>query len=457
MMAYLPGTVGFPSARGRYAEITSLVRGCVKFAPLIEFAIRSDRDKSVGMNERFDNELADITSERVAAIDRPELRGGAMVRPPELAPHAGHLKAAAKRRLPSVVFDFLEGGSNDEVTLKRNRGDFEALCLRQRVFDHVAVRNMRTVLFGQRAEIPLALAPIGMGGVFYPCAEIHAARAASAFGVPYCLSTLASCSIEDVAAAVEAPFLFQLYLMKDRAINTALLQRAESAKCPALVVNVDTAVQGRRNRDLDNGFMIPLKLRARHIAGIMQKPRWLFDWMRNKPTLGNLSPYSPDGRDLATVSAWAEPRFKGSVTVSDLEWLRRTWPRKLIVKGILDAEDAKLAVESGADAVVISNHGGRQLDGASSTIEMIPRIREAVGDNVELILDSGIRSGFDILKALGRGANGCFIGRAFVYGLAAHGERGVSAALELLAQELDEAMTLTGTADVNALSKDLVF
>ncbi len=407
------------------------------------------------MNERVSSRLAD-TSERVAPIARPQLRGGAMVKPPAVALHPGHLKSAAKRRLPRVIYDFLEGGSNDEVTLKRNRDDFEAVRLNQRVFDHVASRNMHTVLFGQRASIPVALAPIGLGGVFYPRAEIHAARAASAFGVPYCLSTLSSCSIEDVAAAVGAPFLFQLYMMKDRAINASLLQRADQAHCPALVLNVDTAVQGRRNRDLDNGAVVPLKVRPRHIVQIMQRPRWLLNWLLYKPTLGNLAPYSPNGKDLATVSAWAEPRFKGAVSVADLEWVRHIWPRKLVVKGILDPEDAKLAVKLGADAIVVSNHGGRQLDGASSTISMLPAIREAVGDDVEVILDSGVRSGFDVLRALGLGANGCLLGRAFVYGLAAHGEAGVSAALELFAQELDEAMTLTGAADVNALPKGLV-
>ncbi len=379
-----------------------------------------------------------------------------MVKPPVVASHAGHLKETARRRLPRVIYDFLEGGSNDEVTLKRNRDDFEAVQLNQRVFDHAASRNMCTVLFGQRAEIPVALAPIGLGGVFYPRAEIRAARAASAFGVPYCLSTLSSCSIEEVAAAVSTPFLFQLYMFKDRAINASLLQRADRAHCPALVLNVDTAVQGRRNRDLDNGAVVPLKVRPRHIVQIMQRPRWLLNWLRYKSTLGNLVPYSPDGSDLATVSAWAEPRFKGAVTAADLEWVRHTWPRKLVVKGILNPADAKLAVKLGADSIVVSNHGGRQLDGAASTINMLPAIREAVGDDVEVLLDSGVRSGFDVLKALGLGANGCFLGRAFVYGLAAHGETGVSAALELFAQELDEAMALTGTADVNALPEGTV-
>lgn len=408
------------------------------------------------MNERINNRLVETASERVAPIATPTLRGGAMVKPPALALHPGHLKSAAKRRLPKVIYDFLEGGSNDEVTLKRNRDDFESVQLNQRVFDHVASRNMHTVLFGQRAAIPVALAPIGLGSLFYPRAEICAARAASAFGVPYCLSTLSSCSIEDVAAAVGAPFLFQLYMMKDRALNASLLQRADRARCPALVLNVDTAVQGRRNRDLDNGAVVPLKVRPRYVTQIMRRPRWLFNWLRYKPTLGNLAPYSPEGSDLATVSAWAEPRFKGAVTPADLEWVRHVWPRKLVVKGILDPEDAKLAVKLGADAIVVSNHGGRQLDGAASTISRLPAIRDAVGDGVEVILDSGVRSGFDVLKALGLGADGCLLGRAFVYGLAAHGEAGVSAALELFAQELDEAMTLTGAADVNALPKGLV-
>ncbi len=326
------------------------------------------------MNERVDTKLTDTIAEPVGEIDARSLRGGAVVRAPSLARHAGDLRARAKLLLPIVIYDFLEGGSHDELTLKRNRSDFEALCLRQRVFDHFAARNMRTVLFGHSASMPVALAPIGMGGVFHPRAEIHAARAAGAFGVPYCLSTLASCSIEDVAQATDAPFLFQLYLMKDRAVNADLLRRVERTKCAGLVVNVDTAVQGRRNRDLDNGLTIPLKMRPRHVARIVQHPLWVARWLLNKLTRGNLAVYCPDGQDLAAVSGWAEPRFKGAVTIEDLEWARRHWPRKLIVKGILDPEDAKRALEAGADAIVISNHGGRQLNGASSTIDMLPRI-----------------------------------------------------------------------------------
>lgn len=406
------------------------------------------------MNEQFD------TAHFGAQADNRRgqaLRRSAMVRTSPLANHAGDLKARARKQLPKIVFDFVEGGSHDEITMRRNWDDFDALRLRQRVFDHCPDRKYATTILGRPASLPVGLAPIGMSGVFYPRAEICVARAAGAFGVPYCLSTLATCSIEDVAAAVDEPFLFQLFMMNDRDINASLLRRAEEAKCPGLVVNVDTAVQGRRNRDLDNGVTIPLNLRLWHLLDIVRRPRWIARYLRNKPTLANLAPYAPGPKDLASVSAWAEPRFKGAVQTADLEWLRQQWPGTLIVKGVLDPDDVKIALDLGADSVVISNHGGRQLDGAPSTIEMLPRIRDAVGPDAEIILDSGVRSGFDVLKALGRGANGCLVGRGYIYGLAAHGERGVTAALQLLAQELDEAMTLTGTADVNALPENLVF
>jgi L-lactate dehydrogenase (cytochrome) len=262
--------------------------------------------------------------------------------------------------------------------------------------------------------------------------------------------------MEDVAAAVRAPFLFQLYLFKDRAINAALMQRAEQLRCPALVLTLDTAVQGRRNRDLDNGLVVPLKMRPRHVLRIATKPRWLFGWLRTRPTLGNLAAFVSSTSDLASVSAWAERHFKGAVSAADLEWVRQTWPRKLVVKGILDPEDAKLAVKLGADAIIVSNHGGRQLDGANTAVRALPAIRDAVGDDVELIFDSGIRSGLDVLKALGLGANACLLGRAYLYGLAAHGAAGVSASLRLIEDELDEAMALTGVADVNALPPGLV-
>ncbi|HML92728.1 alpha-hydroxy acid oxidase [Methyloceanibacter sp.] len=410
------------------------------------------------MNEQFDSPLFGSPVAGTEDSGEHAPRRGAMIRTSPLANHAGDLKALARRRLPRIVYDFLEGGSHDEISMRRNRADFDALFLRQRVFDHFAARKSQANMLGQRASMPVGLAPIGMSGVFYPRAEICVARAAAAFGVPYCLSTLATCSIEEVSAAAGGPFLFQLFMMKDRAINASLLERAAEAKCPGLVVNVDTAVQGRRNRDLDNGVTIPLNLRLWHLFDLVRRPRWVARYLGNKPTLANLAPYAPgDSKDLASVSDWAEPRFKGAVHTEDLEWLRQQWPGTLIVKGVLDPEDVKIALDLGADSVVVSNHGGRQLEGAPSTIEMVPRIRDAVGDDAELILDSGVRSGFDVLKALGRGANGCLVGRAYIYGLAAHGEQGVAAALHLLAQELDEAMTLTGTGNVNALPENLVF
>lgn len=409
------------------------------------------------MNEPCDSPVFGTPVAEAKDSDGQGPRRSAMIRTSPLANHAGDLKAQARRRLPRIVYDFLEGGSHDEITMRRNRADFDALFLRQRVFDHFAVRKSQTDMLGQRVSMPVGLAPIGMSGVFHPRAEICVARAAAAFGVPYCLSTLATCSIEEVSAEAGGPFLFQLFMMKDRAVNASLLERAAAAKCPGLVVNVDTAVQGRRNRDLDNGVTIPLNLRLWHFFDLVRRPRWVARYLGNRPTLANLAPYAPGGKDLAAVSDWAEPRFKGAVHTADLEWLRQQWPGTLVVKGVLDPEDVKIALELGADSVVVSNHGGRQLEGAPSTIEMIPRIRDAVGSDAELILDSGIRSGFDVLKALGRGANGCLVGRAYIYGLAAHGEQGVAAALHLLALELDEAMTLTGTADVNALPENLVF
>ncbi|MEX2166606.1 MAG: alpha-hydroxy acid oxidase [Methyloceanibacter sp.] len=370
--------------------------------------------------------------------------------------HLGNLKDAARRRLPRGIFDFIEGGSYDEDTLRANTADLSALRLRQRVLVSTPTRNQHTTILGQRASMPAAIAPIGLTGVIYPRGEIHAAKAAQVFGVPFSLSTLSTCSIEEVAAAAPAPFFFQLYMFKDRAVNATLLQRAEQAGCSALIVTVDTVVHPRRNRDLDNGMTVPLKIRPRNIMRILARPRWLANWLRHRPTLANLTMFVPGGSDLGTVSLWAERNYKGAVGVTDLEWVRQNWPRKLVVKGVLDPEDAKLAIKLGADAVVVSNHGGRQLDGATTTARAFPAIRDAVGDDAELLFDSGVRSGLDMLKVLGLGAKGCLLGRPVVYGLAAHGEAGVTAALRLIAQDLDQGMALTGVDDVNNLPPGLV-
>lgn len=373
-----------------------------------------------------------------------------------LARHIGNLKAAARRRLPRGIFDFIEGGSYDEVTLQTNTADLGVLRLRQRVLTTTPLRNQHTTILGQWSSMPVAIAPIGLAGVIYPRGEIHAAKAAQEFGVPFSLSTLSTCTIEEVSAAVREPFFFQLYMFRDRGVNAALMQRAERAGCSALMVTVDTAVHPRRNRDLDNGMTVPLKIRPRNIMRILAKPRWLAGWLRHRPTLANLATFVPDGTDLGTVSVWAERNYLGAVGISDLEWVRANWPRKLVVKGVLDPDDAQLAVKLGADAVVVSNHGGRQLDGANSTVKAFPAIRDTVGDSTELLIDSGVRSGLDVLKILGLGAKACLLGRPFAYGLAAHGQAGVTAALRLIAQDLDQGMALTGVDDVNHLPPDLV-
>jgi L-lactate dehydrogenase (cytochrome) len=377
-------------------------------------------------------------------------------KPTPLAWHLGNLKAAARRRLPRAIFEYLEGGSYDEVALRGNVADLAALKLRQRVLVNAAARSQHTTIVGQSARMPVALAPIGLAGLFYPQAEIQAARAAQAFGVPFCLSTLATCSIEDIARIVREPFFFQLYLFKDRTITKTLIERAEQAGCSALVVTLDTAVQCRRNRDLDNGFFIPLRPRPRHVVGILTHLRWALGWLKSKPTLANLTMFVPTSSTLADLSVWAECNFKGVVEVADLEWVRENWPGKLIIKGILDPDDARLAVKLGADAIVVSNHGGRQLDCAETSARAFPAVSDAVGDAFELIFDSGVRSGLDVLKVLGLGARACLIGRGYLYGLAAYGEAGVAAALQLIEQELDVAMALTGINDITKIAPGLL-
>lgn len=391
-----------------------------------------------------------------AAPDAPALAAGAP-RPKILARHAGDLRKAARRRLPRAIFDYLDGGSYDEITLEANRTDLDALRLRPRTIHGVTSRSRRTVLLGQDSVAPFALGPTGFAGLIYPDGEVHAARAAEAFGVPFCLSTFSIRSIEDVAAAVGNPFLFQLYMFKDRAINEGLIQRAADAGCSGLVLTIDTAVQGRRNRDLDNGVSIPLRYGAAVILQFLTRPRWLYGWLQSRRVMGNLATFLPADYDLGDMSAWAERHHKGAMSRADIEWVRRVWPGKLAIKGVLDPEDAKIAVELGADAVIVSNHGGRQLDSAITAVRAFPEIREAVGDRIELLFDGGVRSGIDVLKALGLGAKGCFLGRAFLYGLAAHGGPGVQAALQLMYDELDAGMALVGVENVEQMPSRLLW
>jgi L-lactate dehydrogenase (cytochrome) len=398
----------------------------------------------------------DAVPSAVAELEEVVAATGSPTKQPTLAGHLGNLRARARRRLPRPIFEYLEGGSYDEVTLKANLADLCALRLRQRVFAETSARRTSTSIAGRSATIPVALAPIGLAGVLYPQGEIHAARAAKAFGIPFCLSTLATSSIEDMAEAIEEPFFFQLYLFKDRGINAALIDRARNAGCSALVLTLDTAVQCRRNRDFDNGLTVPVKARARHIIDLLTHLQWAYSYLKSKPTFANLTMFVRGSTRLADMTVWAERHFKGAVGLSDLEWVREIWPGKLVVKGILDAEDATMAAKLGADAIVVSNHGGRQLDCAETSVRAFPAIRDAVGEETELILDSGIRSGLDVLKALGLGASGCLIGRAYLYGLAAYGEAGVTAALELIEQELDTAMAMTGIDDVRKMPEGLL-
>jgi L-lactate dehydrogenase (cytochrome) len=399
----------------------------------------------------------DLATEEVAAEAR---RAGDLTFSPEvpLAQHGEGLRAAARRRLPRAIFDFIEGGSYDEVTLGANCADLRRLRLRQRVMVDASSRTQRAVMLGQTVAMPVALGPTGFSGLLYPLGEIRAARVAKSMGVPYCLSTFSICSIEDVAAATGAPFMFQLYLFRDRGVNASLLERAQAARCSTLVLTMDAHIQGRRNRDLDNGLTVPLRVRPRLAMQMTFKPLWLFNWLFSaRRTLGTLAPYSPKGSDLASVSDWVGRNYKGAFDLADLEWVRKSWPGRLVIKGILDPDDARRAVDLGADAILVSNHGGRQLDSAQSTARAFPAVREAVGDQIELYFDGGIRTGLDVLKALGLGAKGCFIGRSYLYGLSAYGERGVRAALQLLSDELDVGMALTGVKDLTALPPDLIY
>jgi len=375
-----------------------------------------------------------------------------------LALHAGLLRAAAKRRLPQGIFDFVEGGSYDEVTLQANLRDLAEIKLRQRVMVDASRRTQRTDFLGQPAAMPVALGPAGFAGLLQPWGEVLAAKAAEEFGVPYCLSTFSICSMEDVAAAVTNPFMFQLYMFKDRGVNASLLERARKAGCTTLVLTMDVHIQGRRNRDLDNGLTVPLKVRPKLAYHMTKRPGWLWRWFTSpRRTLGTLAEYAPGSSELANVSDWVASNYKGAFDLSDLEWVRENWPGQLVFKGVMDAEDARMARDIGADAILVSNHGGRQLDSAPSTAKAFPAIRDAVGDDVALYFDGGIRTGLDVLKALGLGAQGCFVGRAYLYGLAAYGQPGVRTALQLLSEELDVGMALTGVRDVNALPADLVY
>jgi L-lactate dehydrogenase (cytochrome) len=367
------------------------------------------------------------------------------------------LEDLARKRLPGVIFDYVHGGSYEQITLARNRADLHALSLRQHVLRDVSKRNTRVDMVGDPACIPLAIGPTGLSGLTWANGEAEAAKAAEAFGVPFCLSTMSICSIEDVAQAVTKPFWFQLYLMKEQRVNESLIRRAHDAGCSAMVLTLDLHVQGKRWADAKNGLSIPPKLTPSNSLDILGHPGWLLSMAKSKRrTFGNLQDEVKNAGNVSALSEWIEAQFDPSFNLDTVRWVRGLWKRKLILKGIMRADDAKQAEDLGAEAIIVSNHGGRQLDGAPSSISVLPEIARAVGDRIEVFFDGGIRTGFDIIKAMGRGAHSCLSGRACLYGLAAEGAKGVTCALNLLKSELDDGMILTGLTDVSAIEPGVV-
>lgn len=363
------------------------------------------------------------------------------------------LRRRARRRLPRMVFDFVDGGAMDERTLAENRGDFEALRFLPRTMVDVGERRQAVRVLGQDLAVPMILAPTGMTGLFGPGGEIAAARAAARIGAGFCLSTMATTTIEDLAAAAPG-FWFQLYVQKDRGVTRSFVERAEAAGCPVLCLTVDVVVPGKRERDLRNGFVVPPKFSVANLADFARHPAWLWRMATRPPaTFANFAEVHGGRPGLTSVARYVSRQFDRSMTWKDIAWLRSFWSGKIAVKGILSPGDARLAAEHGADAVIVSNHGGRQLDGASSAIAALPAVADAVGDRIEVLMDSGIRRGGDVVKALALGARACLVGRAFLYGLAAGGEAGVDRALEILHGEIDNVQALLGCPDVADLDR----
>ncbi|MTI02618.1 alpha-hydroxy acid oxidase [Roseibium sp. RKSG952] len=364
------------------------------------------------------------------------------------------LKRIYERRVPRMFYDYAESGSWTEQTFRENSSDFEDIRLRQRVAVDMAGRSTASQMIGQDVSMPVALAPVGLTGMQHADGEMKAAKAAEEFGVPFTLSTMSINSIEDVAEHTSAPFWFQLYTMKDEDYVSRLIQRAKDAKCSALVITLDLQILGQRHKDLKNGLSAPPKLTAKTIANLMTKWAWGIEMIGAKRReFGNIVGHVEGISDASSLGAWTAEQFDPSLDWNKIEKLMEQWGGKVILKGILDAEDAKMAAKLGADAIVVSNHGGRQLDGALSSIRMLPQIMDAVGGDVEVHLDSGIRSGQDVLKALALGAKGTYIGRAFVYGLGAMGQKGVTTALEVIQKELDTTMALCGERNVSDLGR----
>lgn len=371
---------------------------------------------------------------------------------------AGDYRELARKRLPRHLFDYLDGAAYDELTAADNQQAFQRLHLRQRVMRDVSQLDLSTRVLGQELALPLILAPLGLAGAMACRAEVQAARAAEQAGVPFCESTVSICSIEEVHAATSAPFWYQLYVMRDRGYAKDLMARAHAAGCPVLVLTVDLAVMGARYRDVRNGMAGGLSPSGKLAKAwdLLSHPQWLLDvGIRGKPlTFGNLTAAVPDAGSLPEFKAWVDSQFDPRITWNDLAWVRENWPGKIVLKGILDEEDARQAASSGVDGIIVSNHGGRQLDSVVASVDALPRIVDAVGDRLEVLMDGGVRSGLDVVKALALGAKACMLGRAWGYAVAARGEAGVAHMLSVMRKEMEVAMALCGATDVRRLSRE---
>jgi len=371
--------------------------------------------------------------------------------------HIEDLRVMAQRRVPRMFYDYADSGSWTEGTYRANESDFQKIKLRQRVLVDMDHRSTATTMIGQDVAMPVALAPTGLTGMQHADGEILAARAAEKFGVPFTLSTMSICSIEDVAAHTTKPFWFQLYVMKDRGFIERLIERAKAARCSALVLTADLQILGQRHKDLKNGLSAPPKPTLANLINLATKPRWCLGMLGTKRRqFGNIVGHVSGVENMGSLSEWTAKQFDPCLSWDDVQWIKSLWGGKLIIKGIMDVEDARLAADSGADALIVSNHGGRQLDGAPSSISALPPIVDAVGDRIEVWMDGGIRSGQDVLKAWALGARGTMIGRPFLYGLGAMGEAGVTKALEIIHRELDLTMAFCGHTRLDQVGKDIL-
>lgn len=367
------------------------------------------------------------------------------------------LRRLHEARTPRMFYDYCDSGAWTESTYRANSDDFQSIKLRQRIAVNMENRSLKTMMVGQEVKMPVALAPTGLTGMQHADGEILAARAAEKFGVPFCLSTMSICSIEDVAARTTQPFWFQLYVMKDRDFIERLIDRAKAAQCSALVLTLDLQILGQRHKDLRNGLSAPPKLTIKNILNMMTKPRWCMGMLGTpRRSFGNIVGHAKGVGDMSSLSSWTAEQFDPALNWNDVEWIKKRWGGRLILKGILDQDDARLAANTGADALIVSNHGGRQLDGAVSSIQALPGIAAAVGKDIEVWMDGGIRSGQDVLKAWALGARGTMIGRAFLHGLGAMGEAGVTKCLEIIYKELDITMAFTGHRDIQNVGREIL-